>query len=95
MADNVNGKKIKDLPAATTPADTDDFVVDTAAPETKRIRWSAMKSAMRTDFGIDQMQGQLDTIASIYVDDMTLHLPSSVASVSQNTLIINTNTGGT
>lgn len=93
MADNVNGKKIKDLPAATSPADTDDFVVDTATPETKRIRWSAMKSAIRTDFGIDQMQGQLDTMASIYVDDMTLHLPSSVASVSESTLVIGT--GGT
>lgn len=93
MADNVNGKKIKDLPAATSPADTDDFVVDTAVPETKRIQWSAMKSALKSDFGIEQMQDQLDTMVSIYVDDMTLHLPSSIASVSQNTLVIGT--GGT
>lgn len=95
MADNVNGKKIKDLPAATSPADTDDFVVDTVVPETKRIQWSALKSALKSDFGIEEMASQLDTMSSIYVDDMILHLPSAVASVSQNTLTINTNTGGT
>ena len=68
-------------------------MVDTAVPETKRIQWSAMKSALKSDFGIEQMQDQLDTMVSIYVDDMTLHLPSSIASVSQNTLVIGT--GGT
>ena len=94
MADNVAGRKIKELPLASAPADTDDFVVDTAVPETKRIRWSTMKAALKSDFGIEEMASQLDTMSSIYVDDMTLHLPSSVASVSQNTLTINTNTGG-
>lgn len=93
MADNVAGRKIKELPLASAPADTDDFVVDTAVPETKRIRWSAMKAALKSDFGIEQMQGQLDTMASIYVDDMTLYLPSSMASVTENTLVIGT--GGT
>ena len=93
MADNVAGRKIKELPLASAPADTDDFVVDTAVPETKRIRWSAMKAALKSDFGIEHMQGQLDTMASIYVDDMTLYLPSSMASVTENTLVIGT--GGT
>lgn len=93
MADNVSGKKIKELPLASSPEDTDDFVVDTETPETKRIPWSAMKDALRSDFGIDQMKSQLDTMSSIYVDDKTLYLPSTVASVSEKTLIIGT--GGT
>ncbi len=90
MADNVSGKKIKELPLASSPADTDDFVVDTATPETKRIQWNTMRDALKSDFGIEQMQGRLDTMSRIYVSDMSLHLPSSAASVSEETLIIGT-----
>lgn len=92
MADNVNGKKIKALTLATALADTDDFIVENSAPNTKRVRWSTIVSAMKTKLGIETMQEQLDTMSEIHVMDSTLYLPSSKASVSGNTL--NIGTGG-
>ena len=92
MADNVNGKKIKDLTLATSLADTNDFIVEDATPTTKRVRWSTIVSTLKSAFGIAAMQEQLDTMNEIYVAGSTLYEPSSVASVSGTTL--NIGTGG-
>lgn len=92
MADNVNGKKIKELPLADTLNDTDDFVIETEAdaPVTKRTKLATITAKLKSAFGIESMQNQLALMSEIYVTDLTLYMPSSVASVSDQALIIGT-----
>lgn len=92
MADNVNGKKIKDLTLATSLEDTNDFIVEDDTPTTKRVKWNTIVSTLKSAFGIVSIQEQLNTMNEIYVEDSTLYVPSSVASVSDTTL--NIGTGG-
>ena len=92
MADNVNGKKIKELPLVKTLNDTDDFVLETEAdaPVTKRTKLATIAAKLKSEFGIESMQNQLALMSEIHVTELTLYMPSSVASVSDRTLIIGT-----
>ena len=90
MADNVNGKKIKDLPLCEELSDTDDFILETQTPETKRTKWSLIVSTLKSAFGIEDIQERLDEVDSIYVEGTTLYMGSTVANVSDSTLIIGT-----
>lgn len=92
MADNVSGKKIKELPLAEDLNDTDDIVIETEAdmPVTKRTKWATIVAKLKNAFGIESMQNQLNTMSAIHVTDFVLYLPSSAASVSDSALIIGT-----
>lgn len=90
MAGNVNGKKIKALPLAEELSETDDFILETQAPETKRTKWSLIVSTLKSAFGIEDIQERLDKVDSIYVEGTTLYMGSTVANVSGSTLIIGT-----
>ena len=92
MADNVSGKKIKELPLAEDLNDTDDIVIETEAdmPVTKRTKWATIVTKLKSAFGIENIQNQLNTMSTIHVTDSVLYLPSSAASVSDSVLIIGT-----
>ena len=88
MADNVSGKKIKDLPLAEELNDTDDIVIETDTPVTKRIKFSTIAAKLKSVFGIEDIQNKINAMSEIYVENSILYLPSSVASVIDSTLII-------
>lgn len=90
MADNVSGKKIKELPLAEDLNDTDDIVIETEAdmPVTKRTKWATIVAKLKSVFGIEDIQNKINAMSEIYVENSILYLPSSVASVIDSTLII-------
>lgn len=88
MADNVSGKKIKELDLTETLADDDDFVVENTTPVTMRIKWAKIVEAVKSALGIDSMQNKLEALDNTYVSDKTLYMGSTAASVSEETLII-------
>ena len=88
MADNVSGKKIKELDLAETLVDDDDFVVENATPMTMRIKLAAIVTAIKNALGIESMQNKLESLDNTYVSDKTLYMGSTAASVSEETLII-------
>lgn len=88
MADNVSGRKIKELDLAETLVDDDDFVVENATPMTMRIKWAAIVTAIKNALGIESMQNKLESLDNTYVSDKTLYMGSTAASVSEETLII-------
>ncbi len=88
MADNVNGKKIKELPLAAEISDADDFVVEDSTPITKRTKWATIVDKLKNAFEIDMMRTQLDNMSNIHVTDDVLYMPSSAASVNNSTLCI-------
>lgn len=46
MADNIVGKKIKELVETTSVNNTDDFLLEDTTPKTKRIKWSSLLTAI-------------------------------------------------
>lgn len=46
MADNIVGKKIKELVETTSVNSTDDFLLEDTTPKTKRIKWSSLLTAI-------------------------------------------------
>lgn len=88
MADNVSGKKIKELPLTQDINDTDDMVIETDTPVTKRIKFSTIAAKLKSVFGIEDIQNKINAMSEIYVENSILYLPSSVASVIDSTLII-------
>ena len=88
MADNVNGKKIKQLILTNEIYDLDDFILETDAPETKRVKWSTIVSVLKNLFDIETIQEIITDLGNMYVQDNTLFLDSSIISINNNTLII-------
>ncbi len=88
MDDNVSGKKIKELPLTQDINDTDDMVIETDTPVTKRIKFSTIAAKLKSVFGIEDIQNKINAMSEIYVENSILYLPSSVASVIDSTLII-------
>lgn len=88
MDDNVSGKKIKELPLTQDINDTDDMVIETDTPVTKRIKFSTIATKLKSVFGIEDIQNKINAMSEIYVENSILYLPSSVASVIDSTLII-------
>lgn len=88
MADNVDGKKIKELTLTENLNDMDDFVVEDSTPATRRTKWITIVTALKNAFDIDAMQKQIDNMGNIRVTESVLYLPSSAASVSESTLYI-------
>lgn len=52
MADNVDGRKIKEMDLATTLSDEDDLIVEDDTPKTKRVKWSTVKSEIGKQFSL-------------------------------------------
>ena len=88
MADNVDGKKIKELTLTDNLNDMDDFVVEDSTPTTRRTKWITIVTALKNAFEIDMMRTQLDNMSNIHVTDDVLYMPSSAASVNNSTLCI-------
>lgn len=65
MADNVNGRKIKEMDLATTLSDTDDLITEDDTPKTKRVKWGTMKNEIR-GFLKSELELTNDDITEIY-----------------------------